>query len=365
MKNVNTISIYLGDACNFNCEYCDREYIKKDVGSQVLTKHYLKLIKNFFSHAFKDPDCKVDRIALHGGEPFLFVKRMDQILEELKEDYLDRHGLYVSITTNASLFEKEQWFLEKWRKYLRFTISYDFIYQEQNREQFDIYKSIDLCGYYNIPIHWQFVMPITDRKVFSLDCVKDILDKVSRCKVRSINLIPLRHHRGERKFKTFVEDLNLPQFADSFMRFVNVLYNYNIMVFIDGNYGVTDKNYFGDHYKIILSPDGFIYPEYDFCEYKRPEYQIGRWTDGLSPNFVPVLNRNHAPEDIVQEKCVECTSAKLCGLRYLHKMFDTEPGIQCVQFYQIIDAMVRYTTKLHKKKSFFHWIADAPTTDNK
>jgi sulfatase maturation enzyme AslB (radical SAM superfamily) len=363
MKNVNTIAIYLGDTCNFNCTYCDRDYIK-DLGGQNMSKHYIRLLKNFFYHAFKDPNCKVDRIALHGGEPFLYVKRMDEILEELKDDYLDAKGLYISITTNASLFEKEQWFLEKWRKYLKFTISYDFIYQKENREDFDIYKSIELCNYYNIPIHWQFVMPVADRRVFSLDCIKDILDKLSRCKVRSINLIPLRHHRGGAKFKTFVEELNLAQYADSFHRFVSVLYNYNIMVFIDGNYGVTDKAYFGDHYKMILSPDGYIYSEYDFCEYKRPEYQVGRWTDGLSPNFVPVFNRNGEPDDIVYDKCKTCKSANICGLRYLHKMFDTPPGEQCVTFYQIQDAMVKYTTKLHSKKSFFHWIADATSTTN-
>ena len=357
MKNVNTVSIYLGDTCNFNCSYCDRDYIKS-LGGQNMSKQYLKLLKNFFDQSFKLPN-KVDRIALHGGEPFLYVKRMDEILDMLKEEYLDGKGLYVSITTNASLFEKEQWFLEKWRKYLRFTISYDFIYQKENREDFDIYKSIELCGYYNIPIHWQFVMPIADRRVFSLDCVKDILDKVSKCKVRSINLIPLRHHRGGQKFKTFVEELDLPQFADSFARFINLLYNYNIMVFIDGNYGVTDKNYFGDHYKIILSPDGYIYSEYDFCEYKRHEYQIGRWSDGISPNYIPTLVRDGEPDKIIPKKCLTCTSKSLCGLKYLHKMFGTEPGVKCVQFYQIIDAMVRYTTKLHKKKSFFHWIVDA------
>ena len=281
MKNVNTVAIYLGNTCNFNCVYCDREYITKDVGGQNFASHHLKLIKNFFTQIYKDPDCKIDRIALHGGEPFLFVKRMDQILELLKDDFLDKHGLFVSITTNASLLVEHAWFLEKWRRYLRFTFSYDFIYQGVNREEFDVYKTIEMCNYYNIPIHWQFVMPINDPKVFSLDCLKDVLDKVSKCKTRSINLIPLRHHRGERKFKTLLEDLNLPQFADAFMRFINMLYNFNIMVYIDGNYGVTDKNYFGDHYKIILSQDGYIYPEYDFCEYKSEPYRVGRWTDGL------------------------------------------------------------------------------------
>lgn len=350
MKNVNTISIYLGDTCNFNCAYCDRDYIKI-LGGQNMSKKYIQHLEAFFKWAFEQPN-KVDRIALHGGEPFLYVKRMDEILETLKEEYLDGKGLYVSITTNAALFEKEQWFLEKWRKYLRFTISYDFIYQETNREQFDIFKSIELCGYYNIPIHWQFVMPVQDRRVFSLDCVKDILEKVSRCKVRSINLIPLRHHRGGQKFKTLIEDMDMAQYADAFMRFVNTLYNYNIMVFIDGNYGVTDKNYFGDHYKVILSPDGYIYSEYDFCEYKRPEYQVGKWVDDIS------LTRDGEPDEVVPEKCVTCPSRNLCGLKYLHKMFDTEPGTKCAQFYQIQDAMVRYTTKLHEKKSFYHWIAD-------
>ena len=123
MKNVNTVSIYLGDTCNFNCQYCDRDYIKS-LGGQNMSKHYLKLLKNFFDKAFQQEN-RIDRIALHGGEPFLYVKRMDEILELLKEEYLDGKGLYVSITTNASLFEKEQWFLEKWRKYLRFTISYE------------------------------------------------------------------------------------------------------------------------------------------------------------------------------------------------------------------------------------------------
>ncbi len=354
MKNVNTVAVYLGNGCNFNCVYCDREYIAKDIGGQNFSRHHLKLLKNFFAQIYKDPDCKIDRIALHGGEPFLFVKKMDQILEELKDDYLDKHGLFVSITTNASLILEHTWFLEKWRRYLRFTFSYDFIYQKVNREEFDVYKTIELCNLYNIPIHWQFVMPIDDPKVFSLDCLKDVLDKVSKCRTRSINLIPLRHHRGERKFKTFVENLDLSQFADACMRYVNMLYNFNIMVYIDGNYGVTDKNYFGDHYKMILSPDGYIYPEYDFCEYKSEAYRIGRWTDGLSPNFVPIIDRKGVENDNIPEKCKTCSSRPLCGLKYLHFIFNEPPGEKCVKFYQIIDAMVRYTTHLHSEKSFYH-----------
>ena len=200
-------------------------------------------------------------MALHGGEPFLYVKRMDQILEEIKP-FLDQHNLYVSVTTNASLIIENEWFLSKWSKYLRFTFSYDFIFQNENRESVDINRVIDLCNSFDIPIHWQFVMPITDRRAFSLDLVKDIVNTISRCKIqKTINLIPLRHERGKDKFKVYIDDLNLYQFTDAFVKFINSLYNYNLMVYVDGCYGSVDKNYLGEHYKMILSPDGYIYPE--------------------------------------------------------------------------------------------------------
>ena len=195
-------------------------------------------------------------------------------------------------------------------------------------------------------------MPVSDRRVFSLDCVKDIVDKINRTRnqKRTINLIPLRHFRGGEKFTTFIEDMNIPQFADAFIRFINTLYNYNIEVFVDGNYETIDKNYFGEHYKMILSPDGYIYPEYDFCEYKSPEFRVGNWKGAVS------FNNYNQEEDFIPEKCVTCPSRPVCGLKYLHKMFDTPPGDKCKDFYFVIDTVVKYTHTLGNKRSFFHWV---------
>lgn len=360
LSNVNTIAIYLGNTCNFNCSYCDRDYISHSIGGQNFTNQNIKLITNFFDQIYKESTLSVDRVALHGGEPFLYVKRMDQILEAIKP-YLDKHNLYVSITTNASLILKEKEFVEKWSKYIRFTFSYDFIFQEANRESVDINSVIDFCNSLNIPIHWQFVIPITDKRAFSLDLVKDIVEKIHRCSViKSLNLIPLRHMRGKDKFEVYVDDINLKQFFDAFTRFINTLYNYNIMVFIDGNYGKVDKNYLGDHYKIILSPDGAIYPEYDFCEYKTEHFQIGRWSDGISPKYIPSFNK--PPYSDYREKCQSCSSKESCGLKYLYSMFDREPAMQCEQFYKIIDLMVVYVAKLNSKPNFLTWIKDGNST---
>jgi sulfatase maturation enzyme AslB (radical SAM superfamily) len=361
LSECNTVAIYLGNTCNFNCVYCDREYIANSVGGQALGGSSIDHLENFFTQLYKESKLNIERIALHGGEPFLFVKRMDQILDRLKP-FIDQYNLEVVITTNGSLLLENQEFLEKWKSRLKITISYDFIFQEENRDTFDVDATGKMCMYLGIPILWQFVMPLTDSRVFSLDLVKDILAKVKYSSTKYINLIPLRHHRGETKFKDFFDEINIPQFFDAFTKFINTLYNYNVNVVVDGAYNKIDKNYLGKHYKIILGPDGFIYPEYDFCEYKRKEFRVGQWYNnsvisvsqlsGYQPVIEPPAN-----EDLhIQDKCKECSSRHNCGIKYLYKMFDEQPRDKCALFYKVIEATVDYTVKIKAKKGFYNWI---------
>jgi radical SAM protein with 4Fe4S-binding SPASM domain len=361
LSECNTVAIYLGNTCNFNCVYCDREYIANSIGGQALGGPSIDHIENFFTQLYKESKLNIERVALHGGEPFLFVKRMDQILDRIKP-FIDQHNLEIVITTNGSLLLENREFLEKWKDRLKITISYDFIFQEQHRELFDVDSTGKMCMELGISILWQFVMPLTDKRVFSLDLVKDILDKVKYSSIRYINLIPLRHYRGETKFKDFFNEIDIPQFFDAFLKFINTLYNYNINVVIDGAYSKIDKDYLGKHYKMILSPDGYIYSEYDFCEYKREEFRVGQWYDssvikidklsGYQPLIYPLASE----EELIQEKCKSCSSRRNCGIKYLYKMFDEQPRDKCVLFYKVIEATVEYTGKLKAKKSFYHWL---------
>lgn len=355
-----SVSIYLGDTCNFNCNYCDRDYIKKEVGSQNLLNSQIPQIKNFFNQIYKESSLSIDKICFHGGEPFLYIKKIDIILENLLP-IIEKNNLIILITTNGSLITENSWFLEKWKKYLVITLSYDFIFQEDNRSKIDIDEVGILCKKLDIDIFWQFVMPIQNKKVFSLDVVRDILDKMKYSKKRLITLIPLRHHRGATKFKDFFDEINLQHFSDVFVRFINILYNFNINVSVDGIYGTDeiDKKYFGDHYKIILSPDGEIYPEYDFCEYKRKEFSVGRWYDNMMPSFKPIIERKKLNEnEVLDEKCLTCKNRDICGIKYLYKMFKIEPKNSCIEFYSIIRKVINYTTKIHKKSSFYEWLKD-------
>lgn len=358
LSECKVVCIYLGNTCNFDCSYCDRGYISNVVGGQNLSHSDLKHLENFFNKIFS-VDNVIDRITFHGGEPFLYVKRMDQVLTML-EPILQKHNIKVVITTNASLVLENKWFIEKWGKYLQITISYDFIFQEENRSFVDIDAVGQLLLDNDISIMWQFVMPITDPRIFSLDVVKDIVDKTKYCKDRFVNLIPLRHHRGETKFKDFFDDVDLYKFSEELIRLITTLYNYNISVIIDGNYDKIDKNYLGKHYKIILSPDGFIYPEYDFCEYRVEETRLGSWK-----NIIPVFNEHdvNREKQIILDSCNSCKVKEECGIKYLYKLFDKKPNGNCKTFYEVINNAVKYVNDLKKKPTVWHWVNNMSTQE--
>jgi radical SAM protein with 4Fe4S-binding SPASM domain len=366
LSECSLISIYLGNTCNFDCTYCDRDYISEDIGGQNFSHSNLNELENFFHQIYKESALNIRLIALHGGEPFLYVKRMDQVLDRIKH-YLDTYDLKLVITTNASLIVENRWFVEKWRDYLNFSISYDFLYQEENREYVDIGAVGDLCAELGVQLSWQFVMPLTEEHSFSLKLLDNILETSKRAGVKKINLIPLRHRRGQQKFQDFFDQVDLDNFHDNLIKFVNTLHNYDMQVMIDGCETKIDKNYAGKHYKIILSPDGYIYPEYDFVEYKRTEFAVGKWFDrstislkekGYEPVFYPYNNKKD--NTLINNKCVDCPSRPQCGIKYLYKMFDVEPKETCVKFYSDMKLAINYTAK-QRAHSIYNWINDNMT----
>ena len=48
LDKLKHISVYLGNTCNFDCTYCDREYIAKDIGGQTLKHKWVDLVVDFF-----------------------------------------------------------------------------------------------------------------------------------------------------------------------------------------------------------------------------------------------------------------------------------------------------------------------------
>jgi sulfatase maturation enzyme AslB (radical SAM superfamily) len=356
-KNLKHISVYLGNTCNFDCTYCDREYIAKDIGGQTIKTSYIELLDGFFDTIA--PSIQgLEVISVHGGEPFLFISRMDRIFTKLYDKYIKGTGRRFAITTNGSLIAANKEFIKKWGPHLKFTISYDFMFQSQNREPIDVVEMSKIIQDSGATMQWQYVMPTDDPRCFDLDSVTNIVRTCKETNCNTINLIPLRHRRGARKFEVIIDNIPLVEWFDSFLKFITILYTKNIDLYVDGTYGALDdidKYYYDNHHKLILSPDGYMYPEYDFLEYKRTEFKVGQWTDG-SPGFEPKFYRQQDELNLIREDCFTCPSKDSCGLKYLYKMFDREPGGNCVTFYKMVDTAIAYCYKLQKKDSVFEWV---------
>lgn len=343
------ISIYLGNVCNFNCTYCDRDYIKDTVGGQHMTTDDAARIISFLTQTdtISNPP---EMFSFHGGEPFAYVKIMDKIMTEISLSIPGDYKFFIQ--TNGSLLTTNRWFFEKWGEQLVISISYDFMYQDINRTQFGVVPAIEMmkeCGV--VDIQFQYVMPLHDPKVFSLMSAKAISDICIKHGVKSINLIPLRHIRGKDKFRVIVDEVDVPQCIDALIKFIDILYILGLDVIVDGHSIDIDKHYFDNHKQLVLSPDGYIYPEYDFLEYKRIETTIGRWKQTVT------LERDNNNEDaLLMEQCVACTQRDGCGLKYLHKIFDVPPGKNCVPFYQFLTVAIKHAQKIRQKRSILEWI---------
>ncbi|MCW6598676.1 radical SAM protein [Yersinia ruckeri] len=344
MKSLQDISIYLGNVCNFNCTYCDRRYVKS-LGNQKMQAFQIPHIIDFFKKLDELPEM----ISFHGGEPFLYVDIMDGILDRLAEiDYKPR----IFIQTNGSMLLKHRDFLDKWKDYLFVSISFDFAFQGLNRTEFPIVETIQTLNEFNIGVQLQYVMPLNNKQVFSLQAIDSILEVWKSCKVESLNLIPLRHIRGKDQFQVLVHDMNIQALIQELLKFIQLLYVFGINIYIDGHSGAEiDKNYFGDHKQLVLSPDGYIYPEYDFLEYRVEGSRLGSWL-----GIIDVQRSNSQQEQfLIPKSCLTCPQKDNCGLKFLHSLFDTQPQHdKCSTFYQGLTIAIKHLAKLKAKPTLLH-----------
>lgn len=346
LDRIKLITIYLGNTCNFDCVYCDRGYIEF-LGGQNLGSTVTEDLKHFFEWVDQQPN-EILRVSFHGGEPLLFIKRMEEIMEWLHPIAL-KNSWKIAITTNGSLVKQCESFFEKYSGSLHATVSYDFTFQQQNREAFDVLEMAEILNKHCEQWKWQVVVPIDDPKSFSFDYIKDIVTTCYRTNCRVVNLIPLRHKRGKHKFDVIIDRVNLPQFLDAFLQFIQILYIKKITVFIDGCYVDIDKAYFAEHNKLILSPDGFIYPEFEFLEYKIENARIGNWKN-------KEVWRNLGDKGRIPSSCHSCEKKPSCGLKYLYHLFEQPPGTACKQFYTFMDYVIFHNSKLHQKKTLLEWV---------
>jgi len=122
---MKTIKFIISEHCNMNCVYCDVD---------VNNREYLSFIKfkQFYNSLNINEDYYFD---IFGGEPLLYSNICLKIVKFLNKD---KNCKSINITTNGTIFDK---YVEKIISYkkTKINISYDGIYQKQNRGHNKLY----------------------------------------------------------------------------------------------------------------------------------------------------------------------------------------------------------------------------------
>lgn len=340
LSKCGNISVYLGGNCNFDCDYCDRGPIKEAVGYTQMTPHDVPSIMRFLKDvASEDGKLPVDMISFFGGEPFVFIKVMDKIIEESLELWPDMKFL---IQTNGSNIIIHEDFIKRYGKSLHVSISYDFNYQGVNRTVFDIDRTLEILKENGCWTQMQYVMPVMRPDCFSVDNLATIVKMFGKYKINRLSLIALRHLRGPGRFKTFIDDVPLEYVMQKYVQWVQLLHVYGINAVVDGMIHDIEKSYFDNHKQLIMAPDGYLYPEYDFVEYKIHGARIGEWKNQT------LIERKKDDSHLMHDRCHDCPARNKCGIKYLYKMWADAPDENCLKASQVYEFIIRHNLALKK-----------------
>lgn len=341
------ITIYLGGRCNFNCTYCDRDSIS-EIGYQTMRKKDIPGLVKYITSRPEPPHM----LSFHGGEPFLYVSMMDQLLEALVETGYKLPRIFIQ--TNGSRILNHKPFMEKWKDVLFCSISHDFMYQVLNRSEYDIGATLQYLNSLNIGIQLQHVIPSNQPDVMSPKHIQSILDLHYAHRIEAFDFIMLRHIRGAQgKFKVVLDDIDIPRLFHRYFNFLSILYANHVNFYIDGvTNDKINKTYWETPMVNILGPDGFIYPEFDFIEYQVKKSRIGSWRYG---EMIDVGERYEGEDSLIYDTCKGCSAFDLCGLKYINK--DTNTPVtnpeKCASFYHFMEIAFEYHKRLKAKPSLF------------
>jgi radical SAM protein with 4Fe4S-binding SPASM domain len=350
--NLRNLCVYVGGHCNFNCKYCDRDFIKENFGYQKLTKDDIPRIKEFLSYVLDSTD-NIKVINFHGGEPFLFISLIDELCEFLDKNYSHKNIKYF-IQTNGSMILKNKGFIEKYKDKLIISISYDNLFQTENRTEIPIeeilsyFKEIKLQN-----VQLQPVLPLDNDMVFSYQYVYKLISlyKDYYPVVKNYNFLFLRYSWETEKIETLLgKKKPLEWFFGNFIKLLYALHLQNVGISLDSIKSLDQhKKYCDNHWQIIVAPDGYLYPEFAFIEHKVEKFRIGQWRDSI------FVQRHKDINSILPSECDGCTIKDFCGYKYTVAAFNTKVPENkiCKKYYELLSFTYNHYQEMLKCNNLF------------
>jgi MoaA/NifB/PqqE/SkfB family radical SAM enzyme len=331
-KEVNDLSFYITTNCQMKCSYCNNNTLEKKSISEI------NLNENLKSFIEENNISVINTVSFHGGEPLLKITIMKTIMEifdntnvKVSEILIQTNGVAIE-TNNTLLKDFITTFNAKYK--IRFSISYDFLFNYENRNETGlngdnnpIIKRLNfLSGFNNVFIQLQMVLDLKDL-ILSDSLILSIKEMYFNKNIRfsSLIIIPLKfitknNKRYNQNFLVYEKYTKNDFFK--FYKFIEAINNLNIHLIIDGNNYLPTKNYFDNYKQIVLAPNGFIYPDYEFYEFDSVDnkYSIGNW---LEKNIATSKPEN---EELFKDPiCEVCPNSDFCSIKYIKVLHNLKP----------------------------------------
>lgn len=356
---VRHVGIHMGAQCNLNCTYCDRDAILRTAGYLKMTDDDVQHIIDFHKEFLTAPgEIPIDYLTFYGGEPMIWVNIIDKIISGIKDQICSHMKFH--IVTNGTYLLENRWFFEKWGSNLMVSLSYDFAHQKEHREAptnaqpIDIDAILDMLEETNIHVlELYYTFPTWRKDAFSVDNITPIVKLFSRHhNIRKLNILPVRftYKPGIGMVDFIGKDFPVMEHFQKMKQFIELLYVYRIPVAMDG---ATDIGLpvIGEKMLHILSPDGFIYNDYVFAEYRSEPARIGKWRDGVEL---------YTFKELCLDKCLTCKEFSYCNDKYYHFQWgndETLANSQCEAYNKfVISFMTQYINKLYAKRDLLQHV---------
>lgn len=339
---IHDISVYMQAQCNYNCHYCDRDYLDaKSIGR--LKQSDVTDIVTYINKL------EYNMISFHGGEPLLNVRVIDSIIDNTSDTSL------IFIQTNGSLILKNKDFFQKHKNQLFVSISYDFLFQEENRGSFDIVGTINFLKENGIQVKLQSVLPMYDLRSTGFEFVQSVYDVFSKAPFDGLTLIPLQFIRNDKGYNYIYTKGVIPMkvYLARFQKLLEYLYVMNIYSTVMGYEDDYNRHYFDYTKQLVIAPDGYVYPDYAFVENMSEYSRLGAWRNNMIS--IKTLPTSEIASD---PYCLTCSRNDKCGRQYVSTMNKHLYNIEypshndrgdCKLFSTGMEYLMNYNTTLQRK----------------
>ena len=331
-KDCPVITFQITDNCNLNCSYCYQQNKHNHVMSLQLAQLFIdNLFNNKYQNYLNINNCAGLVIEFIGGEPFLQVDLIDNILTYFSQKVKIEWTCLISTNGTLNMTDKVQTFIKKWYHVLHLVITFDGIkeYHDKCRK----FKNGE--GSYDIVLktifnYKQMFGKFPDNKItISPDNLQYLAESI-------IYLIKLGYHNlpvnptyegpwGIKDAQIYYQQLK--KIADYVIK--NNLENQLMITLFDESLfhpiPISNKNNFcgGNGRMLAIDWKGDLYPCLRYMESStgdNHQYIIGNVTQGINDcQELKKVNRiNHSPL-----KCKLCLVAYGCGycLAYDYQSF--------------------------------------------